>query len=211
MEPDIEEWKGLTAQELMDKKDGIEEEIKSLHEELENQGQVGTTGSLVDKDGYPRDDIDIYAVRMARNKVIRLQNDHKSIMKLIEEKIHQLHEEARRHRVASEGDDAADKVAAKSAPKLPSGFAKINQVSSGSPAQLAGLAVGDTLVEFGSVSGRNFNTLQDVARVVQHSKNSPVNVVIVRNGKVKDFTLIPKVWSGAGLLGCNIVPLSAIR
>ena len=35
------------------------------------------------------------------------------------------------------GDDAADKVAAKSAPKLPSGFAKINQVSSGSPAQLA--------------------------------------------------------------------------
>ena len=36
MEPDIEEWKGLTAQELMDKKDGIEEEIKSLHEELEN-------------------------------------------------------------------------------------------------------------------------------------------------------------------------------
>jgi len=33
-----------------------------------------------------------------------LQNDHKSIMKLIEEKIHQLHEEARRHRVASEGE-----------------------------------------------------------------------------------------------------------
>jgi len=32
-----------------------------------------------------------------------LQNDHKSIMKLIEEKIHQLHEEARRHKVASEG------------------------------------------------------------------------------------------------------------
>ena len=36
MEPDIEEWKRLTAQELMDKKDNIEEEIKSLHEELEN-------------------------------------------------------------------------------------------------------------------------------------------------------------------------------
>ena len=36
MEPNIEEWKRLTAQELMDKKDSIEEEIKSLHEELEN-------------------------------------------------------------------------------------------------------------------------------------------------------------------------------
>ena len=54
----------------------------------------------------------IYAVRAARNRIISehqcvllsyweiqpvtgLENDHKSIMKLIEEKIHQLHEEAR--------------------------------------------------------------------------------------------------------------------
>ena len=34
---------------------------------------------------------------------VGLQNDHKSIMKLIEEKIHQLHEEARRKKVSSEG------------------------------------------------------------------------------------------------------------
>ena len=35
------------------------------------------------------------------------------------------------------GNDAAVKVTVKSTPKLPTGFAKINQVSSGSPAQLA--------------------------------------------------------------------------
>jgi len=35
------------------------------------------------------------------------------------------------------GDNAADKVAIKPTPKLPTGFAKINQVSSGSPAHLA--------------------------------------------------------------------------
>ena len=36
MEASIEEWKSMSAQQLMDKKDSIEEEIKSLHDELEN-------------------------------------------------------------------------------------------------------------------------------------------------------------------------------
>ena len=36
MGDNIEEWKSMTAQQLMNKKDSIEEEIKSLHDELEN-------------------------------------------------------------------------------------------------------------------------------------------------------------------------------
>ena len=34
------------------------------------QGHVGVSGPLVDNDGYPRNDIDIYAVRTARNRII---------------------------------------------------------------------------------------------------------------------------------------------
>ena len=36
MEVTVEEWSSMTAQQLMNKKDSIEEEIKSLHDELEN-------------------------------------------------------------------------------------------------------------------------------------------------------------------------------
>ena len=36
MEASIEEWRSMSAHQLMDKKDSIEEEIKSLHDELEN-------------------------------------------------------------------------------------------------------------------------------------------------------------------------------
>ena len=36
MEDNIEEWKSMNAQQLMNKKDSIEEEIQSLHDELEN-------------------------------------------------------------------------------------------------------------------------------------------------------------------------------
>lgn len=34
------------------------------------QGVVGMEGELVDGEGYPRSDIDVYAVRTARNKII---------------------------------------------------------------------------------------------------------------------------------------------
>lgn len=40
--------------------------------------------SLVDADGYPRNDIDVYQVRHARHQINTLQNDLKSLMKEIE-------------------------------------------------------------------------------------------------------------------------------
>ncbi len=41
-------------------------------------------GQLVDSEGFPRGDIDVYSVRSARQRVLCLRNDHKHIMKLIE-------------------------------------------------------------------------------------------------------------------------------
>lgn len=40
--------------------------------------------SLIDADGYPRNDIDVYQVRHARHQINTLQNDLKSLMKEIE-------------------------------------------------------------------------------------------------------------------------------
>lgn len=37
---------------------------------MQQGGGVGVEGALVDRDGYPRSDIDVYAVRTARNKII---------------------------------------------------------------------------------------------------------------------------------------------
>ena len=34
------------------------------------QKSVGMSGALVDSDGFPRGDVDIYAVRKARNRII---------------------------------------------------------------------------------------------------------------------------------------------
>lgn len=46
---------------------------------------------LVDKDDFPRNDIDVYAVRHARSNIIRLENDAKDLFKQMTAKLEELH------------------------------------------------------------------------------------------------------------------------
>ena len=52
-------------------------------------------GPIIDAEGFPRNDIDVYEVRRARQMIICLQNDHKGLMNEIEELLHQLHADAK--------------------------------------------------------------------------------------------------------------------
>lgn len=51
------------------------------------------SGPLVDAEGFPRNDIDIYQVRQARQTIICLQNDHKELMNQIQTLLNQYHAE----------------------------------------------------------------------------------------------------------------------
>ncbi|KAK2194648.1 bifunctional Nas2 [Babesia duncani] len=53
--------------------------------------QVGLKGPLVDKEDFPRNDIDLYAVRTARNRVACLKTDYEALMVEIESLLHKLH------------------------------------------------------------------------------------------------------------------------
>ncbi|KAL6114123.1 psmd9 [Pungitius sinensis] len=189
---------------LVKKKDEIEEQIKAYYDVLADQG-VGVEGPLVDAEGFPRADVDVYHVRTARHSISCLQNDHKAIMEEIEEALHKLHagEKAKRGR-----DEAgAQEEAMEQQVTLPPPFARVDAVTQGSPACGAGLRVGDELIEFGSVNTENFQNLQNIASVVQHSEGKPLSVTVIRDGKKAQMGLTPQRWSGRGLLGCNIVPI----
>jgi len=69
----------------------LETEIKEWHSILATQ-RVGMDDSLVDAQGFPRNDIDVYQIRIARNKIIYLNNDIKNLMKQIEEKLFAFHD-----------------------------------------------------------------------------------------------------------------------
>ncbi|CAF0901239.1 unnamed protein product [Rotaria sp. Silwood1] len=191
--------------ELMKQKDDIEKELHDLANELKLQNNVGMTEELVDKEGYPRNDIDLVRVRQIRQRVICLQNDHKALMKQIEAGLIQVHE----NNPSNTTESITTAPINTSLPhKEP--FLRVDIVSTQSPAEIAGLHVGDLICRIGTIRKDNFRTIQDVASLVNNSENRSITLLVQRaNTKEQQtLTLIPKKWSGNGLLGCKLTPLS---
>lgn len=74
----------------MKEKENIEAEIEAIVEELNSPGPNGAPppglkGNLVDREGFPRADVDVYNIRLKRNRLACLQTDHKELMKKIED------------------------------------------------------------------------------------------------------------------------------
>ncbi|NWX97204.1 PSMD9 ATPase, partial [Nothoprocta ornata] len=187
------------VQQLVRRKDEIEAQIKACYELLEDQKGVGMNEPLVDVEGFPRADIDLYQVRTARHNIICLQNDHKALMKEVEEALHQLHAREKEKQAKDEAEALAEARSQEQGQPRP--FARVNEVTPGSPASLSGLQVDDEIVEFGSVNAHNFQNLQNIATVVQHSEGRPLSVTVIRGGKKVHVGLTPKRWAGKGLLG----------
>ncbi|KAJ3648655.1 hypothetical protein Zmor_020443 [Zophobas morio] len=188
--------------QLMKQKDKIEDEIKQLTQILTLNG-VGMTDPLVDADDFPINSIDVYQVRHARHRIICLQNDHKAIMKKIENGLQGYYSSTSVDQTNGSQDiEMRDYDSAAVIHETP--FAKITLVSPGSPAEFAGLSANDLIVEFGSINSTNFKSLADVGTVVQHSEGSEILVKLKRGERFVTALLVPKKWQGRGLLGCNI-------
>ncbi|XP_076269021.1 26S proteasome non-ATPase regulatory subunit 9 [Rhynchophorus ferrugineus] len=190
--------------ELMKQKDKIEDEIKELTGILTQNG-VGMNDPLVDDEGFPISSIDIYQVRHARHRIICLQNDHKSLMKRIENGLQGYYSASSSENVMDIQSCGINMRSENIIHITP--FAKVTIVSGGSPADYAGIKTDDEIVEFGSVNSSNFKAITDIATVVQHSEGSSVSVKVKRGERFATVNLIPKKWAGRGLLGCNIVVL----
>ncbi|KAH0625607.1 hypothetical protein JD844_015192 [Phrynosoma platyrhinos] len=191
------------VQLLMQKKEEIEAQIQAYYE----QKGVGMNEPLVDVEGYPRADVDLYQVRTARHNIICLQNDHKALMQQVEEALHQLHARDKEKHAKDEAEARAEAMSQSLAlpqpfAKLPTWHPRANHIDSVtlcfSP---KGLQVDDEIVEFGSVNTHNFQSLQNIATVVQHSEGKPLSVTVIRGGERLHLGLTPKRWNGRGLLG----------
>ena len=89
-------------------------------------------------------------------------------------------------------------------------FLRVDLVSNQSPAELAGLHVGDLVCRIGTIRKENFRTMQDVASLVNNSENRSITLLVQRANTKEQQTvsLTPKKWSGNGLLGCKLTPLN---
>lgn len=161
--------------------------------------------NLVDEEGFPRNDIDVREVRMARAQINCFQNDLKDLMKAIEQGLAEIH--------ASEGAHLPNMKPPSPKPNENEGESSLNPivivnlVSPGSPAESAGIQVRDKIISFGTINSHNFQNLAQIGNLVKNCQNKNMPVRILRDERKLDLTLTPKIWSGQGLLGCNIVPL----
>ena len=133
--------------------------------------------SLTTFDGFPRSDIDVAQIRTTRARIIRLKNDHKSLMSKLEVAIHDHFAAGKTGGIPSTTSTTADSIGADLALStrqdavIEPPFAKVNTVAPNSPAYQAGLRAGDKIMQFGSVNWTNHERLSRVAEVVQQNEN----------------------------------------
>eukprot|EP00126_Sphaerothecum_destruens_P007251 Sdes_comp19764_c0_seq1m11810 len=218
-----------TAKELISKKASIEQELLETLKTLDQLG-VGLDKPLVDSEGFPLPNLDLYTIRQLRNRAATLQNDHKSILREVETALHQIHMEAKATGQVNSQLSALETDGTLSpsffftlffssllAPssldyQTADAFAKVGQVSPSSPADQAGVCSGDLIVVFGSLSRENFTNLYQIADLIESNINIPILLKLLRPSPssvefhLKRLVLTPRPWSGSGLLGCHVLP-----
>lgn len=118
------------ARALMTQKDNIESELEG-HFSILKANNVTMQTPLVDPEGFPRADIDIYAVRGARVQIIELRNDLKAVMDAIGKALEGIYDPAL---AVPPPATPAESSAAPSQSETPKPFAKVDGVAPGSPA-----------------------------------------------------------------------------
>ncbi|KAF8798959.1 hypothetical protein BYT27DRAFT_7246389 [Phlegmacium glaucopus] len=188
------------ARALMAQKTNIEAELET-HISILKANNVTMQTPLVDLEGFPRADIDIYAVRGARVRIIELRNDLKAVIDAIGKALEGIYNPS----LASSQNDSSSSER----PLKP--FAKVDGVAPGSPAAEAALQRGDLVVKFGQLDESSFqlSSLQPLADLVAENENQSISIRVIRSDKTVFLTLTPrKNWGGRGMLGCHIVPFS---
>lgn len=196
----------MNYQQLANAKELVETSVDRLSSLLHETYKFDMSLPLV-IDGFPRSDIDVVTVRLIRSKIVRLRNDHAAILDQLQNKLtQQFHSKIESSNVSQEqGTSKGFKN-----PNLHAqAFALVKDVVQNSPAEKAGLSIGDRITYFdGDINARNHNNLSALALRVKEKKDKNVPVEVLRDSSPKTLQLVPtENWPGRGLLGCHIVPI----
>ncbi|KAF9241122.1 hypothetical protein BU15DRAFT_45115 [Melanogaster broomeanus] len=195
------------ARALMARKDVIEAEIDTQLSILKANSCDMTT-PLVDPQGFPRADLDVYTIRSARSRVIALRNDLRDVTNEIGKLLEQIYDPSLAPPPPlAPAEAAAGSGAQGEGPLLP--FARVDGVAPESPAAEAGLRREDLITKFGHLTKASFSaaSLQPLAELVNNNENRELQVQVLREGQDLLVRFTPrKGWGGRGMLGCHIVP-----
>ena len=115
------------ARLLMERKDAIQVELDAQFSIL-SANQSTMQSPLVDREGFPRADIDVFAVRHARVRIIELRNDMNAVMNDIAKALETVHANP----ASGDGSKSDASISDELHP-----FAKVDGVAPASPAATA--------------------------------------------------------------------------
>jgi 26S proteasome regulatory subunit N4 len=197
---------------LVAQRDALELEADAIASELNSPGvnnepPAGIKTSLIDKEGFPRGDIDLFNVRAKRQRLAVINTDHKILMSEIEKTLHLVHSElpaVDELRSALKNSTTSNEVIT----TLSKAFAIIDEILEAGPASEAGLINGDELLAFGKVTSQTLDALNAVPSVVRENVGKGIPLQIRRQGSTMRIYITPKTWGGRGLLGCHLTPIT---
>lgn len=167
----------------------------SRHVSTLTSNGVNMETPLVDRQGFPLQNVDLVAIRTARQRIRILRNDSKALRERITLLLH----------LAMNGNPATPKQNGinTAAQRSLQPFARINSVADNSPAQTSGLQAGDQLLKFDRITkadcGENLRALATPGVVTE---GIPIQVTLKRSTETISVTLIPRTgWGGRGMLG----------
>ncbi len=121
------------ARELMARKDAIEAELEAQGSILK-ANNTDMRQPLVDGEGFPRGDLDVWAVRHARVRIIELRNDLTALMDEIAKTLETIYSRSPSPPVEGRGDGTTSVMGTEAASSELLPFARVDGVAPGSPA-----------------------------------------------------------------------------
>lgn len=194
--------------------------LAELDEEIGKHGQVlkanniGMNEPLVDADGFPFANIDVMSVRKARHAIICLQNNRKALMQMMETEMAQVFEMERNAASFAvqqqqqcekmEVDPSTDSDAASSSLEP---FIVVDKVESGQLADQMGLQVGDLVLQIGTLTAQNFQSIHQIQSVLNNSRGKKLRFIIRKASTGKNVILDMDIGSEGTRLGIFAKPL----
>ncbi|OQS03530.1 Multidrug/Oligosaccharidyl-lipid/Polysaccharide (MOP) Flippase Superfamily [Thraustotheca clavata] len=216
--------------ELDKQRAALEAEAAAIVEELTSgTNPPGLKGPLVDAEGFPRSDIDVYMVRHKRHRFACLQTDISLVMKEIEDVMAGIYAESKPKQLVSapetkktsnvkamkkeeKEEPLLDKVDDLELLSMPP-FALVDTIQPDSPASEAGLEEFDSIVAFGSANATNHRELKAIREIVMRNINKPIQMVLNESKALLSEegydapNILEEWWSLVGLSGPVILTL----
>ena len=206
--------------QMQAQREALEIEAEAIASELNSVGPNGEPPAgiktlLVDSEGFPRGDIDLFNVRNKRQRLAIINTDHKALMSEIEKTLHTYQQALPTTTTSSSSSSALGVINTINESETnvlltvsSKAIAIVDEILDGSPAYLAGILDQDELLQFGYVTASTTDALNSIPAVVRDHVNQRINITVRRKGSLMNLELIPKTWGGRGLLGCHLTKIS---